>query len=356
MRVIAVANQKGGCGKTTTAINLSSCLSSLKRRVLLIDLDPQSHASYGLGVNTQDLEKSIYNAMTDTPEKRRTLDDVVLKISDNFNLAPSNILLSTLEQELKDKEDAVSKLHLALAQAISNYDYIIIDCPPSLGFLTFNALRASDEIIVPIEMSAFSLMGVSKLLGMLELIKIKINHSPRVRALATIYDKRTNFSGMMLDEIKRFFNEDLYKTVIRGNVALKKAIFSRVPVDKFDKNAPGSEDYRALALEVLSAEKDIPPQQEASFTVEAPEAKEVYIVGEFNGWRIDESSLLVRNDNGRWIKRFPLSPGRYRYKFVVDGQWVLDAANVEKEKNPFGSFDSILRVGFGGKTSDRTAT
>jgi len=347
VRVIAIANQKGGCGKTTTAINLSSALAGSGKKVLLIDLDPQAHASYGLGVNSQNLDKSVYNALTDIPEKRRTLNDVIVRITDTFDLAPSNILLSTLEQELKDREDAVSKLHLALGPVSAAYEYIIIDCPPSLGFLTFNALRASDEVMVPIEMSAFSLMGVSKLLGMLELIKIKISHTPRVKALATIFDRRTNFSDTMLQEIKRFFNEDLYRTLIRVNVALRKAVFKRVPVDKFDKRAAGTQDYRSLANEVIEEEKSRPSYtsyRETDFLVEAPDAREVHLVGDFNGWRIDDASRLMRSQDGRWVKRLTLTPGRYRYKFVVDGQWVLDSKNGEREINSFGTFDSILKL------------
>jgi len=344
MRVLSIANQKGGCGKTTTAINLSSVLASCGKKILLLDLDPQAHASYGLGVNSQNLDKTLYNTLTDNAEKRRTLSDVVIKVSPELDLAPSNILLSTLEQELKDKEDAVSKLHLVLAQTNSSYDYIIIDCPPSLGFLTFNALRASDEVMVPIEMSAFSLMGVSKLLGMLELIKVKISHTPRVKALATIFDKRTNFSNLMLEEIKRFFGDDIYRTVIRVNVDLKKAIYHRVPIDKFDKDAAGTQDYRALAQEMLEEERRLSPYKDADFAIEAPAAQVVYLVGDFNGWRIDDSSRLLRTEDGRWKKRLALVPGRYRYKFVVDGQWTVDAANQDRETNPFGSYDSVIHL------------
>ena len=186
MKIIAVANQKGGCGKTTTTINLAGALADMGKKTLVIDLDPQAHASFGLNATSQSMERSIYNILTDNPDKNRHINDCIVNVSPNLYIVPANILLSTLEQELKDKEDAVSKLHQALTMSQLDYKYIFIDCPPSLGFLTFNALRASEQILVPIDMSAFSLMGVGKLLGMLELIKIKICHEPQVLSLIHI--------------------------------------------------------------------------------------------------------------------------------------------------------------------------
>ena len=392
MKKIAVANQKGGCGKTTTAINLSAALVSSGRRVLLIDLDPQAHASFGLGITNQTADKSIYNVLTDVAEKKRALDDCVTYFSQEFGIISSNILLSTLEQELKDKEDAVSRLYQALATTKLNYDYIVIDCPPSLGFLTFNALRAADQIIVPLDMSAFSLMGVAKLLGMLELIKIRIGHSPKINALATLFDKRTKYSQTMLDEIKAFFKDQMLGTIIRMNVTLKRAVAGGVSVIQFDKESNGAKDYLELAQEILRAEgaeeferamAQVSPNanqeesaimlvsqeikeirgagaalqtqtrqdtleeestKEVNFSIRAPNAREIYVVGDFNNWKIDDGVRLARFDDGRWEKKMGLPPGRYKYKFVVDGEWVVDTQNGEREQNSFGTFDSIIKL------------
>jgi chromosome partitioning protein len=407
MKTISISNQKGGCAKTTTAINLSGALAALGKKVLIIDLDPQAHATFGLGMTNHTVDISIYNVLTENPAKRRTVYDCIVGIAQNLDLIPSNILLSTLEQELKDREDAVSKLYNVISMNKLTYDYVIIDCPPSLGFLTFNALRAADTVIVPIDMSAFSLMGVGKLLGMLELIKLKISHAPRVKALATIFDKRTKYSQTMLNEIKTFFREQMLETVIRTNVALKRAAMAGVPVTKLDKDSNGAKDHIALAKELLQLDGDtafeealadvekalektidsIPPEnaifmhtaeriatdavlpslavenrikeiavakEEAKaetldagarpFFVNMPDAKEVYVVGDFNNWKISSESRLAKLQDGKWSTNIPLAPGKYRYKFVVDGQWMIDSQNSEKEQNQYGTFDSILKV------------
>ena len=382
MKTISVTNQKGGCGKTTTAINLSSALASLGKRILLIDLDPQSHASFGLGIMNQTVNKSIYNVLTDNSDKKCLISECMLQASKNLDIAPSNILLSTLEQELKDKEDAVSKLYDVIAVSQLNYDYIIVDCPPSLGFLTFNALRAADHVLVPIDMSAFSLMGVAKLLGMLELIKVKINHAPKVSALATIFDRRTKYSETMLNEIKALFKDQMLRTIIRMNVTLKKAVSKGVSVIEFDKESNGAIDHMALAKEILKVEEDELAKQEKTkavmaiasaqvadtenspsgdtaqliedtvrslmkevvFAINAPTARDIYLVGDFNQWKIDDGARLSKSGEGKWEKRVGLNPGKYRYKFVVDGEWMTDSQNPEREQNMFGTFDSVAKL------------
>lgn len=385
MKKIAVANQKGGCGKTTTTINLAGALADMGKRTLVIDLDPQAHASFGLNRTNQSMDRSIYNVMTDSPEKNRPINDCIVNVSQNLDIVPSNILLSTLEQELKDKEDAVSKLHQALTTSQLNYDYMLIDCPPSLGFLTFNALRASDQVLVPIDMSAFSLMGVGKLLGMLELIKIKIYHSPQVNALATLYDSRTKYSQVMHSEVSTFFKNQLLATTIRMNVDLKKAAAKGVCVTTFNKDSIGAKDYTALAQEILRAdgalefekalnasapespvemtqeivmspilnlprevtgepkERETPSMaRDILFNVSAPNAKDIYVVGDFNNWNTADDYRLSRLEDGRWEKKLGLSPGRHKYKFIIDGEWVQDSQNNDHEQNSFGTFDSVI--------------
>ena len=377
MKTIAVANQKGGCGKTTTAINVSAALAATGRRALLIDLDPQAHASFGLRASNLPTDKSIYYVLTDNPEKKRSLDSCIANVSRNFDIVPSTIQLSTLEQEFKGKEDAVSDLYRVLSSYASTYEYIIIDCPPSLGFLTFNALRAADQVIVPIDMSAFTLMGAGKLLGMLDLIKSKTGHVPRLNALATLFDIRTTYSQAVLEEVKAFFGDQMFQTVIRLNVALKRAVSEGVSIIDFDKTSNGANDYTALCHETLrldgvknpkkpiassmsvqvseKQESVLSPQEEieksfkldireVTFAMESSAAKDIYVAGDFNDWKINDETRLARCENGCWEKRVSLPHGRYRYKFVVDGEWTVDLKNQAREINPFGSFDSVMEI------------
>ena len=360
MRIIGIANQKGGCGKTITASNLPAGLTFKNRKVLLIDFDPQSHASYGLGIRTEELEYTIYSLLTSGQTESTKWDEIIISISENLDLAPSHILLSTLEQELAKEENAASRLHHWLAVLTRNYDFIIIDCPPSLGFLTFNALRASDDLIIPIDGSYFSLSGVAKLKEMIELIKSKLNHQVNSRALITVYDRRTKFSKMIVDDIKAYFKNSLFHTRIRCNVTLREASRHVCPVLNYNRHSAGAEDYLALADEVLrwSAHKqteDFKKRSEdfisrfkdltvASFSYSAPEAKNVYLVGDFNDWVVSEDNSFIKCDDGAWIKKLPLKAGQYRYKIVVDGKWEQDSNNPESVENNFGSRDSLLTI------------
>ena len=256
MRVIASANQKGGCGKTTTAINLSYSLSLKGKKVLLIDFDPQAHTTIGLNIKPSDLEKSIYDVITPKKKAFLGIGDILLDIKDNFDLAPSSLILSAVEQELSGLEGREDRLFEAIKELKEEYayDYIVIDCPPSIGHLCFNALRACEEVIIPIDMSLFSLRGVAKLLEITTLLKDKVGHEVKSRALITMYDRRTRYSRIVLEKVKAEFGDNVFGTVIRYNIRLRETADCGLPVGEYDKNSIGHADYESLAEEIINLE------------------------------------------------------------------------------------------------------
>lgn len=361
MRIITIASQKGGCGKTTTTINLAAALAANDKKTLLIDLDPQAHASLGLNVQTQD---SIYNVLSNLTPHKLKFREIIIKIENNFDLVPSNILLGTIEQELAEEIGRESKLKEQLTELTDSYDYILIDCPPNLGLLTINSIRASQEVIIPVETSRFSLVGVERLIEIIDLIKDRLNHPVTYRILITIFDSRLRHSFNMLSQFRKEFAAKLFNTIIHINVKLKESNVIGSSVISFDKYSRGAKDYLSLAREMLFIDKQIPalskPKNlqermqelvrekvreftEMTFSIAAPQAKEVYVAGDFNNWKPD-AAYRLRQKSGRWITKLPLKHGHYRYRFVVDGKWQQDPQNTQTEKNPFGELDSLIEI------------
>ena len=317
MHVIALSNQKGGCGKTTSAINIAASLASLGKRTLLLDFDPQAHATFGLGIRSDTLEHSIYNVLTGQENIRKSfLENVIVPIDEDLDLAPSHILLSTIEQEFTNKDESVSRLHEILSNLSFPYEFVIIDCPPSLGFLTFNALRASQTVIVPIELGSFSLMGVGKLLSMIELIRIKLQHTPKVFALQTMVDMRTRFAKYMAAEIAGAFGDHVLSVSIRQTIAFRESQAKGASLTKHNPKSKGAVDYLMLTQEILNK---VEPAARASvaqngklaitsdrlkeFVLKANGAREIHLVGDFNNWEISHESLLWQKEEGIWQKK-----------------------------------------------------
>jgi len=252
MRIIAVANQKGGCGKTTTAINLSSCLVLKGQKVLLIDFDPQSHATMGLNIEC-DPARNIYHVIGPAQTGTVGLDDIIVPVKENFDIAPSDTRLCALEQELAQVDGRERRLLEAIERMEKHYDFVIIDCPPSIGHLCFNALRASSEAIIPIDMSLFSLRGIAKLTDMMVMIENAYGHVIAPRALVTMFDVRTRYSQEVLDRVQEKFGDKVFDTVIRYNIRLRETVDHGLPIGDYDKHAIGQKDYAALSEEVMAA-------------------------------------------------------------------------------------------------------
>lgn len=419
MRTIAIINQKGGCGKTTTSINLAACMARLGHRTLLVDMDPQGHCGVGLAVPEDQIEKTIYDAMIEESDgKPSRLSEVVWQIASDFDLAPSNIRLAAFEQVFAGRAGRDDRLRNALSAAMEQYEWCIIDCPPSVGLLTFNALRACDEVIVPVETGFFSLHGLTKMMETLEIMRDRCDKEIVIRVLPTLYDTRTKLAREVLSELRQKFKDYLMGSTVNFNTKLKEAASFGQPITEYDPGSRGYKDFVNLARELMghrpveaepqAAERlsrpaelvqrarqlaqltnlqfgrnAVPPTSpapveepvaprlaevdqlrmpqktteqkidafygvkqegdEVLFAAKFENARKVLIAGDFNNWSPGATPMVLVGQSD-WRIKLPLQPGRYRYRLVVDGQWMTDPFNRTVEQNQFGEFNNIVEV------------
>ena len=252
-KIIALANQKGGVGKTTTTINLAASLATLEKKVLVIDADPQANASSGLGVDIKKVDCSLYECIIDHADIRNAIYTTDI---DGLDIIPAHIDLVGAEIEMLNMEHRERVLKNLLAQMKGEYDYIIIDCSPSLGLITVNALTAADSVIIPVQCEYFALEGISKLLNTIRIIKSKLNPKLEIEGfLLTMYDSRLRLAHQIYDEVKRHFQELVFKTVIQRNVKLGEAPSHGLPAILYDADSTGTKNYLALAKEIINREK-----------------------------------------------------------------------------------------------------
>lgn len=249
-RIIAIANQKGGVGKTTTSVNLSACLAEAGKKVLLVDMDPQGNTTSGLGIDKYSLEKTVYEVIGGEIEIR---DAIIDELFENLSLLPANRDLAGAEIELITTENMQYIVKEKLSEVKDEYDYIILDCPPALGMLTVNAMTAADSVLVPIQCEFYALDGLSQLMYTIELIQKNLNPDLYMEGVVfTMYDARTNLSLQVVENVKDNLTQNIYKTIIPRNVRLAEAPSHGLPINLYDSKSTGAESYRLLAEEVIS--------------------------------------------------------------------------------------------------------
>ena len=252
-QIISVANQKGGVGKTTTTVNLGACLASLGKRALLVDMDAQGNATSGVGIRKPDVTQDIYDVLVnELPIAEATL----VTEHENLSIVPATLQLAGAEIELTSMMARESRLKGSLAEVNDQYDYILIDCPPSLGHLTINSFTASDSILIPVQCEYYALEGLSQLLNTVRLVQKHFNPELEIEGvLLTMYDARTNLGNEVVEEVRKYFREKVYETIIPRNIRLSEAPSHGMPIIDYDPRSRGAEVYQALAKEVVNREE-----------------------------------------------------------------------------------------------------
>ena len=357
MRTIAVINQKGGCGKTTVAVNLAAALGELEKKVLLVDMDPQSHASLSLDISSREVDYTTYDLLKNP---RVMTEDAICRYNDNLDVIPSSPVLGAVEQELAGRDARETRLASKLARVDDMYDYAVIDSPPNVGLLTFNALMAAGEGLIPVDPSIYSLQGVGKLRETVELLENETDHHVTVSILINNIEKRTTFSRNLVDELERLHGHELMDVTISHSVKYKEAALRGVPIFGIPRADRLKWEFLTLARELEDRDSLIDTADMGEwmeklhgprvvsgsviFTVNAPAAGTVYLTGEFTNWSREGIKMERDGEDGLWKVDVDLTPGEYEYRYIIDGVWIKDPRNVDSVLNEFGQENSLLIV------------
>lgn len=346
MHVIAIANQKGGCGKTTTAINLSAALGEDGARVLLIDMDPQGHASLGLGQSTLG-RAGLYEVLNGQTE----LDEVIQEgVAWGVDLVPATISLAAVEHVLSERPERERQLSKHLETVQQRYDYAILDCPPSLGLLAVNALRAAQRVLVPMDASLYALDGLQRLRELVHLIETRYDLDIPLHLLPIMFDTRTRLARSLFDHLLEQ-GLSTCATRIRACVKVREAALQGQSLLAHAPRTPVAADYRNLALELRSlahprvAPKNTAPTDthEVVLSFEDMACRRLQIAGDFNDW-IPDGGVETRKLEGNWQKVLRVPEGAYEYRVIIDGIWQQDPTNPYEVPNHLGGNNSLLRV------------
>jgi chromosome partitioning protein len=339
MKVISILNQKGGCGKTTTAVNLSCALSKRNQRTLLIDLDPQAHTTFSLGIKpTLKISDLLEDYLTTKPI---LLGNYVTQRDENLSVIASSVGLTATEQTLSMREDRLFILYKLLSQTTPSVDFCIIDCPPNLGILTLNAILAANYLLVPISCCEFSLRGVRVLNQVIDMVKRIHPTQTTSFYLLTQYDKRLRYSSQFLEKAKEVLKQRLLNTIIRTNISLREAASQGVSIFEYKPKARGAQDYTNLAQEIINITQDV---EWARFFLKGKDFKEVYVIGDFTQWQKNENYKMKKLDQDTWTINIPLKKGKYSYKFFADKNWFKDPYNSFEEDDTFGGRNSVIYI------------
>lgn len=356
MRIVSVANQKGGCGKSTVAVNLASALSKLGARVLLVDNDPQGHATLGLGIEANQFSLSARDLYLTSDV---LIEDIRIELRPTLHLIPAAVDLSTVEQELEGQERKIRRLVERFTISDMPYDLVLIDNPPNVGLLTFNSLMASGEALVPVDPGRFTIEAVARFRESLDLLAAENGHRVKMHVLPSCFDIRTRYARELLEELDRLYPGERLDTLIHQTVRLKEAAAAGQAIDAFDSESRGAADFDGLAHEMYAFPSELTVEDDSRWSellhgtptasgivrlaAGFPDAGKVAVTGDFTDWAV-EGLAMERDGDGVWRLELDVEPGCYEYKFIVDGIWKVDPKNPEQVRNNYGQLNSILVV------------